>query len=131
MHFLRKYKERMIVALVAIILLIVIGQTSKERISLSGVERLTGNIVSPLSGGVTYIRESLSDFFSSIKGTFDAKSENEVLRTEIIRLESENRDLLNLIGKTDYLEKEMELMRDTEYRLIKGHVIGKEPGNWF
>lgn len=131
MHFLRKYKERMIVIAIAIILLIVIGQTSKERISLSGIERLTGNILSPLTGGVTSAREGIAGFFSSIGDTFQARTENELLKDEIKKLQSENRDLLNIIGKTDYLKNELELERSTELDLTKGKVIGKEPGNWF
>ena len=131
MHFLRKYKERMIVIAIAIILLIVIGQTSKERISLSGIERLTGNILSPLTGGVTSAREGIAGFFSSIGDTFQARKENELLKDEIKKLQSENRDLLNIIGKTDYLKNELELERSTELDLTKGKVIGKEPGNWF
>ena len=131
MHFLRKYKERMIVIAIAIILLIVIGQTSKERISLSGIERLTGNILSPLTSGVTTAREGISGFFSSIGETFEAREENELLKDEIKRLQSENRNLLDIIGKTDYLRNEMELERATELTLLKGKVVGKEPGNWF
>jgi rod shape-determining protein MreC len=131
MHFLRRYKERMIVMAIAIILLIVIGQTSKERVSLSGIERLTGNILSPLTGGVTYAREGIAGFFSSIGDTFQAKEDNELLKDEIKKLQSENRDLLDIIGKTDYLKNELELERATELNLIKGKVIGKEPGNWF
>lgn len=131
MHFLRRYKERMIVMAIAIILLIVIGQTSKERVSLSGIERLTGNILSPLIGGVTYAREGIAGFFSSIGDTFQAKEDNELLKDEIKKLQSENRDLLDIIGKTDYLKNELELERATELNLIKGKVIGKEPGNWF
>lgn len=131
MRFLRRYKERMIVVAIAIILLIVIGQTSKERVSLSGLERLTGNILSPLTGGVASAREGISGFFSSIGDTFKAREENELLRDEITKLQAENRDLLNIIGKTDYLKNELELERATELDLIKGKVIGKEPGNWF
>ncbi|MFO8241142.1 MAG: rod shape-determining protein MreC [Dissulfuribacterales bacterium] len=131
MYFLKKYKERMIVTLVAIILLIVIGQTNKDRISLSGVESITGNVLSPLANGVTNVRENVVGFFAYIGDIFDAKSENEILKEEIIKLESENRDLLNIIGKTDYLKKEFELTRSTEFGLLKGEVIGKEPSNWF
>ncbi len=131
MHFLRKYKERMIVISIAIILLIVIGQTSKERVSLSGIERLTGNILSPLTSGVNSAREGIAGFFSSIGDTFQAREENELLKDEIKKLQSENRDLLNIIGKTDYLKNELELEKSTELNLIKGKVVGKEPGNWF
>ncbi|WP_422486255.1 rod shape-determining protein MreC [Gudongella sp. DL1XJH-153] len=131
MYFLRKYKERMIVIFIAIILLIVIGQTSKERVTITGIERFTGNLLSPLTNGVTFAREKATGFFSSIEDVFDAKSENELLRDEIKKLESENLDLINIIGKTDYLRNELELSKSTELNLIKGQVIGKEPGNWF
>ncbi|MDG2861199.1 rod shape-determining protein MreC, partial [Vibrio parahaemolyticus] len=62
---------------------------------------------------------------------FSAKEENEQLKDEIKRLESENRDLRNIIGKSDYLMKELELLENTEYDLLKAEVIGKEPNNWF
>lgn len=121
----------MIVTLVAIILLVLIGQTNKNRISLTGIERLTGNLLSPFANGITYIRESTTGFFASIGDLFDAREENVILREEVKKLESENRDLINVIGKTDYLKNDLELTRTTEFNLIKGHVIGKGPNNWF
>ena len=131
MYLFKKYKERMIVTLVAIILLILIGLTNKDRLSLTGIENFTGNLLSPFAKGVTYIRETTTGIFASVGEHFDVKEENVNLRMEIEKLESENRDLLNIIGKTDYLKNDLELTRATEFNLLKGQVIGKEPGNWF
>lgn len=131
MYFFRKYKERMIVAAVAIILLIVIGNTNRERLDISSVERITGNLLSPISRGVTFAREGIGGLFSSVGEVFHAKEENEILREELVRLESENRDLHNIIGKTDYLKREKELVDSTLLNIVKGQVIGKEPGNWY
>lgn len=46
-------------------------------------------------------------------------------------LESQNRDLNSLIGKTDYLKKEEELLKQSNYSFIKARVSAKEPGNWY
>ncbi len=48
MFFLRKYKNRMIVTIVAIILIIIIGVTSTERMSLTKIEKVIGNIFTPI-----------------------------------------------------------------------------------
>jgi len=54
-----------------------------------------------------------------------------VLHARIKQLESENRDLQNIIGKADYLKREQMLTENSPYDLIKARIIAKEPGNWF
>lgn len=46
-------------------------------------------------------------------------------------MEEKNRAYEDLIGKSEYLKNEKELMENTIYNLINAQVIGKEPGNWF
>ncbi len=131
MFFFKKYKDRMIVTAVAIILIIIIGVTSSERMSLTGVEKFIGNIFSPIQKVFYNIGKKTSDFFGSIKDIANLKEENENLRIKIIQLEEENRNYEDLIGKSDYLKNEAELMKHTNYKLISAQVTGKEPGNWF
>lgn len=98
---------------------------------MSKFESLIGGVLSPLNKVANSIKHGVNDVFSSVSATFSAKEENEQLKDEIKRLESENRDLRNIIGKSDYLMKELELLENTEYDLLKAEVIGKEPNNWF
>ncbi|NLK43960.1 MAG: rod shape-determining protein MreC, partial [Tissierellia bacterium] len=77
------------------------------------------------------ISENISDFFSNIKNIANLKEENEMLKERISLLEEENRNYLNIIGKTDYLRNEVRLLENTKYNLIEAQVTGKEPGNWF
>lgn len=131
MYFFKKYKERIFVIAVVAILIITIGLTSNRVESMSKFESLIGGVLSPLNKVANSIKHGVNDVFSSVSATFSAKEENEQLKDEIKRLESENRDLRNIIGKSDYLMKELELLENTEYDLLKAEVIGKEPNNWF
>ncbi len=131
MYFFKKYKERMIVATVAIILIVIIGYTARERLSISRSENLIGKLLRPVISFSSVIQNRVSGFFTSIGDVFDAKEENGVLHARIKQLESENRDLQNIIGKADYLKREQMLTENSPYDLIKARIIAKEPGNWF
>ncbi|NLW22433.1 MAG: rod shape-determining protein MreC [Tissierellia bacterium] len=131
MSFLKKYKNRMIVAIVAIILIIIIGITSNERLAITGVERVIGDIFAPVQKFFFSIGRRTSDYFSFIKNIGTLKEENEELKTKVIQLEEKIRIYEDIIGKADYLKNEVELMKKTNYKLIPGQVIAKEPGNWF
>lgn len=131
MSFFRRNRERMIVTLVAIILIILIGVTSTERMAITKFERILGNVLTPVGKLFTNISENISSFFSNVKNIAKLKEENEMLKKKVSLLEEENRNYLNIIGKTDYLRNELRLLESTKYNLIEAQVTGKEPGNWF
>lgn len=131
MLFFKKYKNRMIVALIAIILIVIIGVTSSERLKLTVFERYIGNVFSPVQKVVYSIGRNVSDFFVSIKNLFSLKEENEELKLKISELEETIRRYEDIIGKSEYLINEKKLLESTSYNLIPAQVTGKEPGNWF
>lgn len=131
MSFFNKNKERMMVTAVAIILIVLIGVTSTERMALSKFERLIGNILTPIGRISNSVGKGLSDFFDNIKNIVKLKEENEGLKKRVAKLEEENRNYINVIGKTDYLKNEIKLLDKTSFNLIPAQVVGKEPGNWF
>ncbi len=131
MYFFKKYKERMIVIVIAIILLVVIGYTSVERVNLTGPERVIGNILSPIGKVTMSAKNKVTGLFAFVGDIFSAMEENELLKDEITRLEIEIRDLENVIGRSDFLKNEQNLINSTENNLIKAKIIGKEPGNWY
>ena len=131
MSFFRKNREKILVATISIILIVLIGVTSKERVALTKFEQIVGNIFMPVGKITNSIGKNISGFFTGIRGASKLKEENESLKENIIKLEDENRDLLNVIGKTDYLKKEANLLKRTNFNLIESQIVGKEPGNWF
>ncbi|WP_077366939.1 rod shape-determining protein MreC [Anaerosalibacter sp. Marseille-P3206] len=131
MSFFKKYKNRMIVAVVTIILIVIIGMTSSERIKLTGIEKSIGNILSPVQKFFFNIGKSISDAFSTIGNIGKIKEENEKLKNEIAKLEDQNRKYEDIISKTDFLRNEYKLKEGTKHNLISAQIIGKEPENWF
>lgn len=130
MRFLKKYKERIIVTSVAIILLVLISITG-NRFNLSKGEKIVGNILTPVSKVTFNVGKSISDFIDSLLNFTNLKDENEELKAYIIELEDENRNLVNLIGKSSFLESQAEVLRNTSFNTLKAQVTSKEPGNWF
>ncbi|CCQ98389.1 Cell shape-determining protein MreC [[Clostridium] ultunense Esp] len=131
MFFFKKYKNRMIVTIVAIILIVIIGITSSERVGLSKMEKIVGDVMKPLEKVFFNLGKKTSNFFGSIKDIGSLREENENLKLKIAEMEEKNRAYEDLIGKSEYLKNEKELMENTIYNLINAQVIGKEPGNWF
>lgn len=131
MYFFKKYKDRIIVSLVAIGLLIIIGYTSKDRISLTFGEKFIGNLITPVSKVSFSVSKNISNFFSSAFNIFNIKNENEELKIKIAELENENRDLTNVIGKTDYLKNELKVIENTKYDMVLANITSKEPSNWY
>lgn len=131
MSFFKRNKERMMVTAVAIILIVVIGVTSTERMALTKLEVLTGNILTPVSKVINTGSKKLSDFFHGIKNIGKLKEENQKLKEKVALLEEENRKYANIIGKTNYLKNEAKLLDNTSFDLISAKIVGKEPGSWF
>lgn len=130
MRFLRKYRERIMVTSVAIILLVLIGVTN-QRSNLSKGEKIVGNILTPVSKVTFNIGKSISNFVDTIINFTDLKDENEELKAYIIQLEDENRNLTNIIGKSEILESQAAILKTTSFNILQAQVTSKEPSNWF
>ncbi|SCL84110.1 Rod shape-determining protein MreC [Sporanaerobacter sp. PP17-6a] len=121
----------MIVISITIILIAIIGLTGSERMQLTSVERIIGNIFSPVEKVFSAASNKVVNGIDSVKNVFRLKEENENLRKKVAELENKNREYENIISKADYLQKEEQLLNNTKYNLVGANIIAKEPGNWF
>lgn len=121
----------MTVAVVAVILIVIIGVTSSKRISLTKFEIFTGNMLTPVGKWTNRISQNISEFFNDLRNIPKLNKENQQLKEKIAELEEDNRRFEDIIGKTDYLKKEDALLKNTNFNLIESQIVGKEPGNWF
>lgn len=128
---MKKYRSRMIVALVAIILIIIIGLTSRDRQNMTSIENLTGKIVTPVQKLFYIIDQKISRTVKSTTSIFKLKEENEKMKAEILRLKEENRKMEDIISRAEYLKNEAIMLKKSKYTFIKAKIIGKDPGNWF
>lgn len=121
----------MIVILVAIILIVVIGITASGRKDLTTGENILGNLIAPVQSAFSFLSNGISDGFHSAKNVFTFKRENEKLTKEVTELREQVKKQELVISRKDFLRKEYEILKNTQYNLVKAEVIGKDPGNWF
>ncbi len=131
MYFFRKYKDRMIVISVAIILILIIGYTNKERLKLTKFEKTFGSLLTPISKVTMNIKNGVSNFFINIKDVSTLKEDNINLEIRVLELEEENLELKNVIGMSDYLKNEARLIQSSSHNFIQAQITSKEPGNWY
>lgn len=125
----------MIVAVVAIILIIIIGITAKQRENITVIEKWIGNIVTPIQNvigrGVNGIRQGV-DFIAGIANlrveNETLKKEIELLQQEVLRLNmtrSQLEELRDLKYALNYIED------DNKHKIISAGITGKSPSSWF
>ena len=131
MRELKKYRDRIVLTAIVIVLLLVIGFTSGGRKALTTVERVVGDIFSPVMTGVAYIGNGISQTIDSIVEIPSLKSANEYLESENTRLLEENLRLDDIVARTEYLKNEYEITKKNKDDYVKADIIGKEPGTWF
>ncbi|RKD33201.1 rod shape-determining protein MreC [Thermohalobacter berrensis] len=126
-----KYKGRMIVTFVTIILIIIIGLTASGKVKIKFGQDIIGRITMPVQKVFYNIGEFFSNGFHNATNFFNLKEENEKLKAKIAKLERENRILEDVISREEYLEKEAKLKEKTDFNLTEAQIIGKSPENWF
>lgn len=130
MYFLKKYKNTMMVTLVTIVLIVTVGVT-KQKIEPTAGENIVGNIFTPINKIFYSLGNTISNSFGNMGSVFTFPKEKEKLEAEILKLKDENRKLENIIGKSDFLKAEAQILEKTDRKLVSAQVISKEPGNWY
>ncbi|KNF09460.1 rod shape-determining protein, subunit C [Gottschalkia purinilytica] len=131
MNIFRKFKGRMIVAFVTIILIVIIGLTSTGKLKITKLENILGNVITPVQKVAYSISKNVANGFSSVGDIFTLKEENTQLKKEVAKLKDKVIKYEDIIGRSDYLKEEAELKSKTNYNLVNSQIIGKDPGNWF
>ena len=131
MRELKKYRDRIVLTAIVIVLLLVIGFTSGGRKALTTVERVVGDIFSRVMTGVAYVGNGISQTIDSVVEIPSLKSTNEYLESENTRLMDENLRLNDIVARTEYLKNEYEITKKRNDDYVKADIIGKEPGTWF
>ena len=130
-----KDKLAMIVTVIAIILIIIIGFTSKQRERVTVVEKWLGNILSPaqrvLNISMITIEEKVSSIFRFnrlLQENQELQNEVNILTKQLIEAKLTRDELEELRGlrfAMNYLEE------PDYYQPIAANVVAKSPSNWF
>ncbi|MTI66697.1 MAG: rod shape-determining protein MreC [Firmicutes bacterium] len=131
MSVFKKHASKMIVIGITIILLVIIGITARDRDEITFIESKIGNIITPVQRVVYNIGESFFDTFKSITSLSQIKRENENLKKKVEKLKKDNREMKEIISRTEYLRKEALLKEKSKYNFIDAEIVSKDPGSWF
>ncbi len=131
MSNIKKHKNRIVVTIIITILFILMAFTAKNRHNLSNFENKVGSIITPIQEVVKNIGESFFNTFRSITSLSKIKKENDELQKQLAKIKKENRELKDIIARSVFLRNEARLKQNSEYNLIDGQVVSKDPGNWF
>lgn len=121
----KKYKERFILTIVIIILMFFIGFTNGGRSSVTLIERVAGDLLTPVVSVASKTVNSVSNTFEKVVNIPKIISENNRLEEENLALKDENLMLSDIIARSDYLRNEYELLSNSELNLIKASIIGR------
>lgn len=131
MSFLKRNKEKIIIGIVAIGLIVTIGVTSNRRDKLSKGENIVGGILTPIGEKLNALSKNFSDFFSNIVHVKDLKDENIKYKEELAYLKDQNIKYESIIARSDALKLEYDLKNQSSYNLLEATIVGKDNNNWF
>ncbi len=121
-----------ILTLITVILLIIMGITSRTDSKFNAIRDIVGVPLSPIQKLLNSVGREINDSLKYFENINKLKNENEELKRQFKILENENRDYQMLKDKNEQLMEALNLKnRFDDYEIIGGNVIAKDPGNWF
>lgn len=121
----KKYKNRLITSIIIICLMVTIGFTNRGKESVNIVERFIGDLISPIISVTSKTLNSISGGVNTLLNIPSLITENERLEIENVNLKDENLMLSDIIARSDYLRNEFDLLKNTDFNVVKANIIGK------
>lgn len=121
----KKYKNRLITSIIIICLMVTIGFTNRGKESVNIVERFIGDLISPIISVTSKTFNSISGGVNTLLNIPSLITENERLEIENVNLKDENLMLSDIIARSDYLRNEFDLLKNTDFNVVKANIIGK------
>ena len=131
MHkFSKSFYKRVIIVTVVMLLLMAFSTLSKGTADI--ITNTTNIVVQPVQKGLSYIYGKTAGVIDYIVNAGDYAQENELLRTKIARLESDNASIAEYKNENERLLELLDIKSSvTELKLQGASVIGIESDNWY
>lgn len=127
MIFLKTNKNKIIVILITIILVVFMAVSSMGKKSAGIVSNTFGVLLSPLQSAVTYVSDCLS--YGADRGRYE--NENTLLKQQLITAQKKAADYEELAAENEKLRAMLELQKSSkEYKLVASDVVSTDSSNW-
>lgn len=121
----KKYKERLIISIIIIVLMLFIGFTNRGRQRVNIIERFVGDLISPVISITSSTVNTVGNGIETVLNIPSLIRQNDLLNEENLALKDENLMLNDIISRSDYLRNEYELINSTDFTVVKANIIGK------
>jgi rod shape-determining protein MreC len=131
LQFLRRHSLAIVVA-VSLFLLALAVFTSQPRGSMSFLEGLVGEVISPIQKAIYRAASFIHGSIAEIKERRNLRENYEQLKERVEQLEKELLRMNELEKQNQRLKKLLDFAVEREELVVTGaRVTGKDPGNWF
>lgn len=124
--------KRLIIVLVGLVLLIsVVGFTSRERVSLTWPEMFFKDTFSVVQGLFYRPAQAVSGFFREVDNAYDVYEENKVLKASLDQYARLTAELHDLKAENDRLREYLQAKESLKsYQLRFAEVVARNPDTW-
>lgn len=121
------------VAVTSVILILLVAFTAGGRTRPTAVEGVLGTVINPIQNAFYSVGEFFSGSFESLFQIKGLKKENESLKSELAKLQEQNRKLIQLAAENNRLRSLLGFKETNEdLTFVAGaNITGIDPGNWF
>jgi rod shape-determining protein MreC len=128
-------RRAVLVALIVVSLVLLSSHFSEaESGPLHTIQRGVSAVLSPIGEGAERALKPARDLINWVDETFEARGENEELRTEVADLRAQVAETQDALGDNAEYEKLLKLDRSTAlggYDPVTARVVGRSPTVWF
>ncbi|AMP20761.1 hypothetical protein AZF37_05840 [endosymbiont 'TC1' of Trimyema compressum] len=126
------FKIKVVISVIVIIFVIIMRITSTTQLGLGPVESIMREVFNPAQTASYSAGNGIVNFFKGLVDYKNVKDENDEIKKDLARLETENNILQEYKVENETLKKTLDLQKSNkELQIVTGEVVGRSIKEWY
>ena len=126
------FKIKVVISVIVIIFVIIMRITSTTQLGLGPVESIMREVFNPAQTASYSAGNGIVNFFKGLVDYKNIKDENDEIKKDLARLETENNILQEYKVENETLKKTLDLQKSNkELQIVTGKVVGRSIKEWY